>query len=357
MFVFLPYVEFELRLPPDLPSATMRRPSPRGCARCGFPPISHRLQFDHVFNAERPGLRLPPDLPSATISAPRPSPGEKVAASPRSPIGYNVRVLTLRRIRVAASPRSPIGYNVRVLTLRRIRVAASPRSPIGYNVRVLTLRRIRVAASPRSPIGYNMSSRIMPPQLVAASPRSPIGYNTSSRWLVRRQGCGFPPISHRLQYARYQVVERAVVAASPRSPIGYNVKMAAREAIALRLPPDLPSATMSRRRPAKPSRCGFPRSPIGYNTGRDALHLHATLRLPPDLPSATMIPMPLALRSALRLPPDLPSATIEAASGQLGVRFGPASAGPRENDLGKGLRTGRTALDSCWAADALVRRS
>ena len=146
-------------------------------------------------------------------------------------------------------------------------VAASPRSPIGYNGGRDSAVLTRVAASPRSPIGYNGGRDSAVLTRVAASPRSPIGYNRNERVPLRRH-----------------------VAASPRSPIGYNAAI------------------------------------VGSSTYE------------------------------LRLPPDLPSATIEAASGQLGVRFGPASAGPRENDR-KGLRTGRTAPGSCWPVDASVRRS
>ena len=39
-----------LRLPPDLPSVTLETESPRGICSCGCPPISHRLHSGSVFD-------------------------------------------------------------------------------------------------------------------------------------------------------------------------------------------------------------------------------------------------------------------------------------------------------------------
>ena len=78
-------------------------------------------------------LRLAPDLPSATMRASVSSSSHPVAVSPRSPIGYNgVPAMTLLWS-VAVSPRSPIGYNPDEESKDGARVAVSPRSPIGYN--------------------------------------------------------------------------------------------------------------------------------------------------------------------------------------------------------------------------------
>ena len=96
-------------------------------------------------------------------------------------------------------------------------------------------------------------------------------------------GCGCPPISHRLHSLlvaihplRVAVAPRSpigytvhddladkyIVAVAPRSPIGYTWRCFSRLAPWLRLPPDLPSVTLSSRRYPSSTGCGCP--PISH---------------------------------------------------------------------------------------------
>ena len=97
----------------------------------------------------------------------------------------------------------------------------------------------RVAVAPRSPIGYNRARPHPLHQLVAVAPRSPIGYNATAASKAR-----------------------SMVAVAPRSPIGYNLNARDLFGLTLRLLPDLPSATIEKRRLDPRSRCGC--SPISH---------------------------------------------------------------------------------------------
>ena len=254
-------------------------------------------------------LRFPPDLPSDTIWWPA-SATERVAVSPRSPIGYNSREQVRPRSQLRFPPDLPSDTIDEARQASLSQVAVSPRSPIGYNPpqwrpsrqwlrfppdlpsdtmsgpRWLGLA--PVAVSPRSPIGYNSARYYQMDAPVAVSPRSPIGYNEHGKPDTMRAGCGFPPISHRIQWSQ----ERSLglcVAVSPRSPIGYNRgsspstpswgcgfppishriqsnREAKRRIVRLRFPPDLPSDTIHPEQVRRdPCVAVSPRSPIGYN--------------------------------------------------------------------------------------------
>ena len=136
-------------------------------------------------------------------------------------------------------------------------VAVGPRSPLGYNR--VGRQQIGVEGCGWPPISPRLQSGRPPadrrrrlrlaPDLPSATITAMAGPSCCS--------CGWPPISPRLQFPAVLLVTK-LVAVGPRSPLGYNAGTLTTTASALRLAPDLPSATMKGQTPCPRWRCGWP---------------------------------------------------------------------------------------------------
>ena len=253
----------ELRLLPDLPSATIKRVPGVADHSCGCSPISHRLQFRSSMLLRRRGCGCSPISHRLQLTG-NELEGIHVAVAPRSPIGYNK--ISRSAVSFPSCGCSPISHRLQFGLERasRAQLRLLPDLPsatinkqevieaallrllpdLPSATMLITCRSpaLIVAVAPRSPIGYNsrdwkkepVSLRLLPDlpsatiktagcsrALVAVAPRSPIGYNYRIRSTLR-SSCGCSPISHRLQYRRRHNAEGAV-AVAPRSPIGYNL--------------------------------------------------------------------------------------------------------------------------------------
>ena len=188
---------------------------------CGFPPISHRLQCGCILVPRISGCGFPP-------------------------ISHRLQCTTRRRPGAGSCGFPPISHRLQSANraYSQSPVAVSPRSPIGYN---------------RPVDGRVCSSLRFPPDLPSATMRAalpvgrdgcgfpPISHRLQSSSCTYRipRCCGFPPISHRLQLDLRRSSARQV-AVSPRSPIGYNVQWVQASHLSVAV---------------------SPRSPIGYNRG------------------------------------------------------------------------------------------
>ena len=232
---------------------------------CGYSPISHRLQYEYVCITDRNCCGYSPISHRLQCGATTTRGSVRCGYSPISHRLQSTVHATMRQW-VAVTPRSPIGYNDRVISWHVELVAVTPRSPIGYNGSPVLFVHWHVAVTPRSPIGYNPAGFVAVFCALRLLPDLP----SATIWRRLRRssmGCGYSPISHRLQFPTPRPA-RLPVAVTPRSPIGYNLIAETNGAFSVAV---------------------TPRSPIGYNLAGSSGRYYQ-LRLLPDLPSATIQP-------------------------------------------------------------------